>query len=494
MSFPEGFLWGGDISAAQCEGAWNEGGKAPIEADYLLGGSKKSMRFAWYRLPDGAEGKTMQMAGQLPAGARYILQDGAFYPNHRSVDFYHRYREDIALFAELGIKAINLSVSWARIYPNGVAGGVNQKGLDYYRDLLTLCREHNIEPIVTLYKYDLPVFYLEDWGGWSNRALIDEYVTFATTCLKEFRGLAHYWITFNELNVLKLMAKINPVATAEDRQRVYEESHNQLVASARVVAAGHEIDAENKLGCMCAGMFGYTYTSDPIDAALVQRGAQDDFYYFADTIVRGAYPSFAVRTREADGATLDISEEDAAALQAGKADFLPFSYYATSCRTIHGEGLDRAKGNLVLSSVKNPYLETSAWGWQIDAEGLKTFLHELYDRYQIPLLIAENGLGVDECPDERGRIHDDYRIDYLGKHLVKAGEAIDEGVDLIGYTMWSLIDLVSFSSGELKKRYGLIYVDADDEGNGTFDRLRKDSFYWYQRVISTNGKELPPKI
>ena len=489
MSFPINFLWGGDISAAQIEGGWNEGGKSPVEVDYMLKGSKSSMRFGYYRMPDGAEGKVMQMTGQLPEGAKFILKDGEYYPNHKASDFYHHYQEDIDLLGQMGFKALNLSISWARVYPHGIAAGVNREGLEYFRKVLQQCRKNGIEPIVTLYKYDMPAFYIESWGGWSNRKLIDEYTEFVRTCMTEYRGLVKYWITFNEINVLKLHLKINPAVTQADYQRVYEEEHNQLVASARAVKIGHEIDPENKIGCMCAGMFGYPYTCHPQDVAEVQKMKQDFLFLFSDTFMRGAYPSYAQRMFAEDGVTLAISDQDRADLAAGCADFMAFSYYCTNCTTTQASTEGMTGGNLS-AGLKNPYLQASEWGWEIDPLGLKTALHELNDRYQKPLLLVENGLGAQDILEDNGSVHDPYRIDYMRKHIQKMKEAVEEGVDLIGYTMWSCIDLISFSSGEIEKRYGLIYVDVDGDGHGSFARYKKDSFYWYQKVIATNGEDL----
>lgn len=493
MSFPKDFLWGGDISATQIEGAWNEGGKSPVEADYMLPGSKSSLRYGWYRMPDGTEGTVMHYSGQLPKGARFIFKDGEIYPNHTASDFYHHYREDLHLLGEMGFKALNLTISWARIFPSGTKGGVNKEGLEYYREVLKVCRSLCMEPIVTLYKYDMPAFYLEEYGGWSNRFLIEEFLEFSRVCMTEYKDLVKYWITFNELNVLKLMYRMNPNAVPEDAQRVYEEGHNQLVASARVVKMAHEISSNFKVGCMCAGMFSYPLTCDPADVALAQKYRQDVFYFFGDVIVRGKYPSYSNRIFKEDGVSLKISEEDRTDLMKGKADFFAFSYYFTNCLTTHPDTGESVGGNLTLNGIKNPYLNVSEWGWQIDPEGLKTALHEVYDRYQIPLLIVENGVGAKDTL-ENGAVHDPYRIDYLRQHIAWMKEAVEEGVDLFGYTMWSCIDLISYSSGEMRKRYGLIYVDAADDasGKGSFKRYRKDSFYWYQKVIETNGEDLQP--
>ena len=491
MSFPKNFLWGGDISANQAEGGWNEDGKSPTETDFLLGGTKDTPRLAYYQNPDGTIGQIPQFTGLLPKGAKYIIKEDKFYPNHKATDFYHHYKEDIALFGEMGFTAFNLTLSWARIFPNGLQGGLNQKGVEFYRNVFKECQKHNIEPIVHLYKYDMPVYYLEELGGWSNRQLIDEFVELARVAFTEYKGLVKYWNTFNEINILQMMVATAKEYGQDESQRLYEELHNQLVASAKVVKLAHEMDPKLKVGCMVAGLFSYPYCCDPKDMIANQKQMQDIFYYCADTFVRGHYPSYAKRLWNELGVTLNISEEDKQTLAEGKVDFMAFSYYFTNIVTTHenDEDLEMASGNL-MGGIKNPYLEVSDWGWAIDPVGLKFYLHEIYDRYQIPLINIENGLGAYDTLNEDGTVHDDYRIEYLREHIKTMSEAVDEGVDLFGYTTWGCIDLVSASTGEVRKRYGFIYVDVDDEGNGTYDRYRKDSFYWYKKVIASNGEDL----
>lgn len=489
MSFSEDFLWGGDISAAQIEGAWDQGGKSPTEPDYYLGSTKDAMRFAYYRTADGEIGKVLQYSGQLPEGAQYIIKEGEFYPNHVASDFYYHYKEDIKLLGEMGFKALNLTISWARILPAGIKGGPNQEGIDYYTSVFKELKKYNIKPIVTMYKYDMPAFYVTDLGGWSNRQLIDEYVEFNRICMEAFQDFVEYWVTFNEINILKLFLDINSNVTQEDRQRVFEETHNQFIAAAKVVKLGHELNAKFKIGGMVAGVTVYPLTSDPKDNLAAQKSLQDNFFFFGDIFVRGYYPSFAKRVFDQYQVFLDVSEEDAQILKEGKSDFLATSYYATNCITTHPELIDEVHGNLTFG-VKNPYLSITEWGWQIDPEGLKYNLHAIYDRYQVPILIVENGIGAIDQLESDYSIHDDYRIAYHKQHIEKMAEAVAEGVDLIGYTTWSCIDLVSFSTGEFRKRYGMIYVDMNDDGTGTQKRYKKDSFYWYKKVIATNGREL----
>lgn len=487
MSFPKNFLWGGDISAAQCEGAWDADGRAPTETDFMTTGSVDKPRYVTYRTKEGRlEKKPVMITTAIPDGAKYATIEGESYLNRTGIDFYHRYKEDLALFGEMGFKALNLTISWARIYPHGTEGGINRAGVDYYRKVLEECRANGMEPVVTLYKYDMPVYFLEEMGGWGNRALIDEFVAFAKVCFEEYRDLVKYWITFNEINMLLMIAgsKDN-----EEKQRLYTELHHQLVASAKTVTLAHEISGDYLVGSMNCSQVYYPLTCDPKDVLLSQKEVQEKFYYSADVQARGAYPSFAKRVWKEYGISLDITEEDRNALRQGTVDYFAFSYYNTNCVTSHEDDSDNVVGNISLGK-RNPYLEKNDWGWQIDPTGLRYFLNELYGRYQMPLLIVENGTGAHDVLEEDGSVHDPYHIDYLRAHIQAMGEAIDEGVELFGFTMWSCIDLCAASTGEISKRYGFIYVDVDDEGNGSYQRIKKDSFYWYQKVIASNGEEL----
>ncbi|MDD8048449.1 MAG: family 1 glycosylhydrolase [Thomasclavelia sp.] len=482
MSFPDKFLWGGSISAAQCEGAWDEDGKSPVQVDFGDPGTTTDNRYIHYLNADGTRGK-MRQFDHLPKGAKYHIFDDVRYTNHVGIDFYHHYKEDIAMLAQMGFTTFNTTISWARIFPHGVEGGVNLKGVEFYRDMFKECRKHGMDPVITLYKYDEPVYLEETYGDWTNREMINQFVEFAKVCFSEYKDLVNKWLTFNEINILLHFD------VKEGKQVAFEELHNQMVASARATIAAHEIDSDIKVGCMIAGFCVYPYTCDPQDVLLAYKTFQEKFGYCADTMVRGYYPNYASRIWKDNNVRLNISEEDKKDLMDGKSDFLAYSYYMSSVTTTHNDG-EMLDGAGMPSSLKNPYIDASDWGWQIDPTGYEYFLHFLYDRYQIPLFDVENGLGAHDKVEADGAIHDSYRIDYLRGHIKSLMKAREEGVNIFGYTTWAPIDLVSFTTGQMDKRYGFIYVDMNDKGQGDLHRSKKDSFYWYKKVIESDGKDL----
>lgn len=481
MSFPKGFLWGGATAANQFEGGWKEDGKGSSTSDHLTGGSvKQPRRFT-----------------------REIEKD-TYYPSHEAIDFYHHYQEDIALFKEMGFKTFRMSVNWTRIYPNGDEEEPNEKGIAFYRSVFEECKKSGIEPLVTISHYEMPYGLCEKYGGWTNRKCIDFYLTYCKTLFTEYKGLVTYWLTFNEINcglhsfgglmslgilpekdgVINLLAKDTPAALNKRLNAL----HHQFLASAKAVQLGHQIDSHNRIGCMIAGSANYPYSCNPKDVLKAQKAMQFGNYYCGDVQVRGEYPSFAKRYWQEAGVMIEMEAGDEEILKAGKVDFYSFSYYMSSCSSVDPK-VAKTEGNIMMG-MKNPYLKTSDWGWQIDPEGLRYYLNEVYQRYQIPMMVVENGLGAMDEVEADGSIHDAYRIDYMSAHIKQMEEAIKDGVDLIGYTPWGCIDLVSASTGEMKKRYGFIYVDKDNEGNGTLQRSRKDSFYWYKKVIETNGAKI----
>ena len=477
MEFRKDFLWGGATAANQFEGGYQEGGKGPSCADMLTNGT-----------------------GLSPRQITRTWEEGLYYPNHTASDFYHHYKEDIALMAEMGFQVYRMSIAWTRIYPTGVEEEPNEEGLKFYDAVFDELKSHGIEPLVTISHYEMPFYLTEHYNGWASRELIDLYVKFCGTIFRRYKDKVKYWLTFNEINCGTLplgnfmslgilnegtRSFLNQVDIPQLR---YQGMHHQFVASAKAVKLGHEINPDFQIGCMIALMPTYPLTCHPRDMLKFQQQWQDINYYCGDVMVRGEYPHYAPRLWDEQGVKLTVTEEDRKILKEGTIDFYSLSYYQTNCVS-HNDNESMIGGNL-LAGVKNPYLEASDWGWQIDPDGLRYTLNELYGRYQIPLMVVENGLGAYDKVEEDGSIHDDYRIAYLRAHIQAMKEAVGDGVDLLGYTPWGCIDIVSASTGEMKKRYGFIYVDSDDFGNGSFRRSRKDSFYWYQKVIRSNGEDL----
>ncbi len=483
--FPKGFLWGGATAANQCEGAWDQDGKGQVKTDFTTNGSHTTPRQVSYQLEDGSIVTQVSML-PAPKGGKCITLDGAYYPNRTAIDHYNRYVEDIALFAEMGFKTYRMSIAWSRIFPRGDEKEPNKAGLDHYRKVFETCKKYSIEPLVTLHHFDTPLYLEENYGGWENRELIEFFTKYARTVMTEYKDLVKYWLTFNEINHLIFFFKFLPEdAISKVAGSVYKQLHNEFVASARTVKIAHEINPNNMVGCMLLGQCTYPLTSSPEDVLLNQQNMEHMMYYCGDVMCRGEYPFFAQKLWDKYNVSFEISEEDKKDLREGKVDMCTFSYYSSGVVTAQTV-TDKASGNFSMGA-KNPHLKYSDWGWAIDATGLRVFLHELYGRYGIPMIIAENGLGAIDVQESDGSIHDSYRIDYMRDHVIAMEEVIADGVNLIGYTPWGCIDLISAGTGEMRKRYGMIYVDRDDEGNGTLNRFKKDSFYWYKKVIESNG-------
>lgn len=481
IKFPENFLWGGAIAANQCEGGYREGGKGLSTADMITSGTYNTAR----RITKE-------------------LEEGAYYPSHEAIDFYHRYKEDIALFAEMGFKVFRMSINWTRIFPNGDDLEPNEEGLKFYEDVFKELKKYNIEPLVTILHYENPYALTKKWNGWESRETIDCYLRYCETIFTRYKDLVKYWLTFNEINMLTqgpAGAYISAGVSFDDvneikmsgfenmhRQESFQSLHHQFIASAKAVQLAHSINKDFKVGCMIANITQYPYTCHPDDVLLAQQKEEFNIFLCGDVQVRGAYSGFAKRYFRENNIEIKMEEGDLETLKNGCVDFYTFSYYSSSCVS-ERDDVETTSGNLA-RGIKNPYLESSDWGWQIDAKGLRIVLNKLYNRYQIPLMVVENGLGADDVIEEDGSINDDYRIYYLKAHIEQMKEAIADGVELWGYTPWGCIDLVSAGTGEMKKRYGFIHVDKDNDGNGTLERRRKKSFYWYKKVISTNGEDL----
>lgn len=486
--FPQDFLWGGATAASQVEGGWNQGGKGldTQECRSMPADLTREQKNSW---------EFKEMTSEKFAAAIACKDEGT-YPFRWGSHEYERWQEDVDLFAEMGMKVYRLSVSWARIFPNGDDPEPNPEGLAYYRNLFEACKARGIKLFVTMQHYAIPVHLVEAYGGWKNRKLIDLFVRYAQTLFENYGDLVDLWLPFNEINAGRFHP-FNGVSLIRDREENFDQSvhqalHHQFVANARVVKLAHEMVPGKPVGCMIARFCHYPATCKPEDQLQCLHDEQYTNWYYTDVMMRGYYPEYIDRYFEMKNVHLEITDEDRELLAAYPCEFVSFSYYFTQVSTTD-EGWEKTNGNLVIAS-KNPYLESSEWGWQKDPTGLRITLNQLYDRYHKPIFIAENGLGATDVleHDENGApvVHDPYRIDYLRSHVEAMRDAIEDGVDLFGYTMWGIIDLVSCGSEEMTKRYGVIYVDADDAGQGTFDRCKKDSFYWYQKCIASNGEDL----
>ena len=493
MGFPKDFLWGGATAANQYEGGWDEGGKGPNTSDVMTNGSHTvPRRVTWIKPETGETGSVENAFGRpmvFPEGAVPAVIDGEYYPSHVATDFYHHYKEDIALMGEMGFKTFRLSMNWARIFPNGDDAEPNPEGLAFYDAVFDECRKYGIEPLVTLSHYETPLNLVIKYGGWKDRALIPLFVNYATCVMRHYQGKVKYWLTFNEINMMSFGPFIAGGVMDATPQNKAQGAHNQFVASALTVKAAHEISPEIQVGQMLAYQPTYSLTADPADDLEVILREHGTLWY-SDVQTGGYYPEYKLKEYEREGIVLDMADEDLELLATYPADFLSFSCYGGSTTTTHPENVEGGEGNLALG-VKNPYLETNAWGWATDPYCLRIALNKLYDRYRKPLWIVENGIGWSDVKEADGSVHDDYRIDYLRKNIKSMRDAVTiDGVPLMGYTMWGCIDLVSAGTGEMRKRYGFVYVDRDDEGKGTLARSRKDSFYWYKKVIATNGEDL----
>ncbi len=474
MGFRKDFLWGGATAANQCEGAFDLDGRGAANVDLM---------------PTGKD----RLHTLLGEHVSLEFQDDHFYPGKEAIDMYHRYKDDIALFAEMGFKVYRLSIAWSRIFPQGDEEEPNEEGLKFYEDLFRECRKYGIEPLVTIVHFDCPVGLIRKYGSWRSRKMIGFYLNLCRVLFTRYKDLVHYWLTFNEINMLMhapFMAAGIAFEEGEDMEQVkYTASYHELVASALATKMAHEINPDNKVGCMMAGGDYYPYSCNPQDV-LKARLEERRNYFMIDVQCRGSYPAYALKDMERKGICLPVEDGDLDVLKENTVDFVSFSYYISRVASADPNITGTTGGN-VYDTLANPYLKASDWGWQIDPTGLRITLNTLYDRYQKPLFIAENGLGANDIPDENGYVDDTYRIDYLRDHIQAMKDAVDyDGVDLFGYTMWGPIDLISASTGEMKKRYGFIYVDRDNDGNGTLRRSRKKSFDWYKKVIASNGEDL----
>lgn len=475
--FPKGFLIGGAIAANQCEGAYLEDGKGLSVADYLEKGTVKSRQ------------KDFKLE----------FKEGVYYPRHDGIDFYHRYKEDIALFAEMGFKALRTSIAWTRIYPNGDDPKPNEKGLQFYDDLFDEMLNYGIKPVITMSHFEMPANLVKKYNGWADYQTIEFFERYAETIFSRYKNKVKHWIVFNEINGNMNDIKGNhPIAIhtgitfkdGDDRyKKVYQALHHQFVAISKVIKLCHQMIPDGKIGGMVAHIPSYPRTCSPDDVFLNMQAERKRNFFFLDVMTSGTYPYYFEKYCEKYNLKIDVKESDLKCMKENTLDYIAISYYMTITVSAHPEEYPKSDGNL-FKGIKNPYLKASEWGWEVDPLGLRYSLNVLYDRYHLPLFIVENGFGANDEIDKNGEIIDDYRISYLNDHLKAVCEAIDDGVNVMGYCSWGPIDLVSAGTGEMKKRYGFIYVDKDDQGKGTLERKRKKSFEWYKNIIHTNGAAL----
>lgn len=468
------FLWGGAVAAHQVEGGWRDGGKGINVSDIMTVGSHAS-----------------------PRKITPVIDENEFYPNHEAIDFYHRYKEDIALFKEMGFKCFRTSISWARIFPQGDEEHPNEAGLKFYDDLFDELLKNDIQPVITLSHFEMPYGLVTKYGGWRNRQLITFFERFARVCFERYKDKVKYWMTFNEINnQANYQSDISVLTNSgilfqegEDKEEiVYQASLYELIASAKAVKIAHDINPDFMVGCMMAMTPIYPYSCSP-DDMLKAVGANHKRFWYLDVHARGKIPAYMQSFFKRKGYHLDITEEDIATLKDGCVDYIGFSYYMSF--TTKGDGNEYLDYNEATDLCDNPYILRTKWGWPIDAKGLRYTLNWLYDRYQLPTFIVENGFGAIDVLEDNNQVHDQYRINYLKEHIEQMKKAIEiDGVDVLGYTVWGCIDCVSFSTGEMKKRYGFIYVDKNNDGSGTLKRYKKDSFEWYKQVIASQGDKL----
>ncbi|KAF1297525.1 6-phospho-beta-glucosidase [Enterococcus sp. JM4C] len=475
MKIANDFLWGGSIAAHQCEGAFDEDNKGLGIMDLVT---------------VGAYGQPREIHKQLSSKDRY--------PSHDGIDFYHRYKEDIELFAEMGFKALRISIDWSRIFPNGDEETPNQAGIEFYKNVVNELLKNGIEPIVTLYHFEMPIYLVTEYGSWTNRKVIDFYLKFCQTMFEALKGKVKYWVTFNEMNHIDPQTEASDIFTYIIAGLKYSElenkeqtlatiGYNMTLASCLAVELGHKIDDTNQIGCVFGIEPVYPVDCNPINVMNAFKQMDRDFYQI-DAMCTGQFPAYKLHEYEDQGLTISITDEDIEAFAKGKLDFIGMNYYASSVAEY--EGADEGKSAL-FGGLQNPFLPTSKWGWAIDPTGLRYLLNYTYRKYGLPIIITENGLGaVDELTSDN-KISDDYRIEYLSQHIQEMRKAIElDQVDCFGYLTWGPIDLVSATTGQMSKRYGFIHVDLDDDGQGTLNRSKKKSFDWYKQVIESNGEHL----
>lgn len=475
QQFPSNFLWGGSIAAHQTEGAWNLGGKGPAIMDYVTSGTVDT-----------------------PRKFTKKIELDKYYPSHEGIDFYHRYKEDIELFADMGFSALRISIDWSRIYPNGDDNEPNQEGLDYYNDVVDTLLSHDIEPIITLYHFEMPKNIVDSYGSWKNKEVVTLYLKYAETMFRALKGKVKYWVTFNEMNHIDPRTEASDIFTyilaglkysemKNPKQTLATIGYHMTLAGVKACELGRDVDPNNIMGCVFGLTPVYPFNSDP-QVALKALEEMDRDFYQIDAMTRGFYPKYKIKEYDKLGIEIDITEEDKESFKNGTIDFIGLNYYSSSMVKLENDVGDE---EALFSGIQNPLLQKSKWGWAIDPVGLRYIMNYTYRKYGLPIIVTENGLGAEDILEPDGKIHDIYRIEYIEEHLSELKKSIlEDGTDCFGYLMWGPIDLVSATTGEMRKRYGFIYVDKHDDGSGNYSRIPKDSYEWYKKVIATNGENL----
>ena len=507
MSFSEHFLWGGASAANQIEGGWNEGGKGISTCDIQTCGGLNKYKVEIKGLPEkykkileGMRTFTYLQDGKVKAALPFktntypdtgvpVLADDEYYPSHKASDFYHHYKEDIALLGELGLKCYRMSIAWTRIFPTGIEEKPNEEGLKFYDEVFKECAKYHIIPIVTLSHYESPLYLTTLCNAWVSRDMIDYFMKFAKCVVDRYYSMVPYWLTFNEINSIVHGGFMNAGIFTRKQEEIEAASYHMFLASAKITHYIHTTYPDLKVGCMISMHSNYPYSCKPEDNLKALQVNNISTYYYADVMCRGYLPAYKLLELRKNNIILPIKKGDEDILKMGTVDFIGISYYQTSVAAYEDESMKKTQGNMNIS-IENPYLTKSQWGWQIDPVGFRFTLNQLYDRYHLPIIVVENGLGAKDELIE-GQIHDPYRIEYFRKHILEMKKAIEEdGVEVFGYTPWGIIDLISCSTGQMSKRYGVIYVDVNDKGEGSLKRYKKDSFYYYAKVIASNGNEL----
>jgi 6-phospho-beta-glucosidase len=480
-TFPKDFLWGGAIAANQAEGAWREDGKGISVADVN-------------RLKEELPLEKRYNRDLSTEDVRQALADTeATYPKRFGIDFYRTYKDDLKLLAGTGMNAFRTSINWARIFPNGDDEKPNEAGLKFYDSLIDEIIKNNMRPLITISHYEFPINLALNYNGWYDRRLIEFFTRFCEVVFERYKDKVLDWILVNQVNLIKFES-FNHLGVPSDKvtnllEAKYQAVHNELVACGRAIRIAKKINPHFNIGNMIYDDISYAASCKPEDVLATCKRNQME-YFFSDIAIRGSYPGYALRYFDENNIHIEFGKDDEADLQ-NTIDFLAISYYYTMISDAQSVNQkDEPEIASHNNEYPNPHIKQSAWGWGIDPIGMRIKLNYFWDRYQIPIVIAENGIGCFDKVEADGSVHDPYRIEYLRAHIEQLKEAIKDGVKITAYHPWGPIDIVSASSSEMDKRYGFIYVDLDNHGKGSGKRILKDSYHWYKEVVASNGENL----